>query len=150
MPWCLLQQDWDTLYGFKGSPDSPRHLAAYYHGQLLSQSLSIFTWPNITGLLSQVILVCRLKKKPLCFLSGETGVRNTKTRVSWIFLSKFCSSYKKVWCKYFTDPMKYNLLKSLVASLFMLNMNILKDCPQVLAYKQWTITGPLNELIESY
>jgi len=32
--------------------------------------------------------------------------------------------------------MKYNLLKSLVASLFMLNMNILKDCPQVLAYKQ--------------
>lgn len=44
--------------------------------------------------------------------------------------------------------MKYNLLKSLVASSFMLNMNIPKDCPQILAYKQWTITGSLNQFPE--
>lgn len=36
--------------------------------------------------------------------------------------------------------MTYNLLKSLVASLFMLNMKIPKDCPQILTYKQQSIT----------
>lgn len=46
-------------------------------------------------------------------------------------------------------PRKYNLLKSLVASSLMLKMNIPKDCPQVIAYKEWTITGSLNKFLEN-
>lgn len=57
--------------------------------------------------------VLHIEENSFYLMHREDGIRKTKTRAPWNFLSKFHSSYKKVWCKYFTDPMTYNLLNHL-------------------------------------
>lgn len=57
--------------------------------------------------------VLHIEENSFYFMHREDGIRKTKTRAPWNFPSELHSSYKKVWCKYFTDPMTYNLLTHL-------------------------------------